>query len=1075
MPEEELGGTWLAEGVRAGIERARGSRRPEAELREAVQPRLAAALRTRGLRAGARDEAHLSVPIAHSAADLDAPLEARGRADAVYNRFVIEFEPPGALRPSVMHSGTRHAVAQVQQYLRGLAAESGLQLERLAGCAFDGSWIVYVTWERGEWVVARPRPATPDALDGLLSSLGSLASGRGLRAGNLDEDFGRHSETARHAVPAIARLVLAERPSPRTSSMYEQWLRDQGNASGQLAVSDLSDWRDLCHALGLPGDQERSRPVLFALQTYFSIVAKLTALVILEGSTGLRLVSRLRADQRDAFLDLESGRMTAETRAINAVEPGIFSWYAHETDAELWAAMDRMVEIADEYSAEVVDVSPARARDLMKDLYQRLVPTTIRHRLGEYYTPDWLAERVVNMVTGSRERIEPTVRVLDPACGSGTFLAEVITRMVAGSGDLNPDSALGAITQNVVGFDLSPLAVQASKVNYLLAISPLLARGTASISIPVYLTDSVSPARRGGLFEGDVLILETSEGEWALPAAITDRRVMPALRSVLAEALSASPDLEWVIAEIEARSGTALSAAARSAVRTLLEKLRALDAADRDGMWLPLLANAFAPLLHERFDFVIGNPPWVAWETLPEAYRRANEDQWDLYRLRPERDPARRQASANVQLDLAMLFVARSIDAYLADAGRLGFVITASVFQSELAGRGFRRRLLPAGRQYRFLFLDDMSALSVFDDAANRTAVLIADKRTAGPGPIPVVRWDAPAGQRAIPTDLELRQVAHRTRRRHLLAEPVSPADGASPLLVMDREGLQASRPLRQSSPYADVIREGINTRGANGVLFVQVLDFDGDLVEITNVPTLGRSTAVPARRGWVERAALRQLVRGAEVSPGRWSSSMSVLFFHDDEHTARPLSPTEASRLFPMAYEYACQFEAVLRGRKTFRNFDPSGDDWLGLYSVTSAALAEHKVVVREIALGLVAAAVDGREVVPDHKLYVIPVGSAAEGALLTQVLNTDVVNYTLRSFALSTSISGSFLRYIGVRDVAPLAARALDEDAVPAALGLTPSEYARLRVVAERELASARAVADTAPEVGEDTDVST
>jgi SAM-dependent methyltransferase len=1064
MPEDELGGTWLAEGVRAGIQRARGSHRPEAELREAVQPRLADALRAAGLRSGARDEAHLSVPTARSAADLDAPLEARGRADAVYNRFVIEFEPPGALRPSVMHSGTRHAVAQVQQYLRGLAAESGLQLERLAGCAFDGSWIVYVTWERGEWIVARPRAATPDALDGLLLSLGSLASGRGLTAGNLHEDFGRRSETARHAVPAIARLVLAEDPSPRTTSMYEQWLRDQGSASGQLAVSDLSDWRELCRALGVPGDQERSRPVLFALQTYFSIVAKLTALVILEGSTGLRLVSRLRAHQRDSFLDLESGRMTAETRATNAVEPGIFSWYAHETDAGLWAAMNRMVEIADEYSAEVVDVSPGRARDLMKDLYQRLVPTTIRHRLGEYYTPDWLAERVVTMVTGARERIDPSVRVLDPACGSGTFLAEVITRMVAGSGRLDPDRAVVAITENVVGFDLSPLAVQASKVNYLLAIAPLLSRGTASIRIPVYLTDSVSPARRGGLLEGDVLILETSEGEWTLPAAIADRRGMSALRTVLDEALSAGQDLDWVISEIEVRSAVALSPAARTAVGSLLEKLRALDAADRDGMWLPLLANAFAPLLHEPFDYVVGNPPWVSWETLPEAYRRANEGQWDLYRLRPEVDPARRQASANVQLDLAMLFVARSVDAYLADTGRLGFVITASVFQSELAGRGFRRRMLPAGRRYRFLFLDDMSALSVFDDAANRTAVLVADKRTAGPGlgPIPVARWDAPAGQRTIPTDLELRQVVHLTRRRHLLGEPASPADGASPLLVMDREGLQASRPLRQPSPYADQIREGINTRGANGVLFVEVLARDGDLAEITNIPALGRNAAVGARRGWVERAALRQLVRGSDVGTGRWGSSLSVLFFHDDEHTARPLSPTEASRRFPRAYEYVCQFEDVLRGRRIFRNFDPSGDDWLGLYSVTSAALAEHKVVIREIAAGLVAAAVDGRDVVPDHKLYAIPVGSAAEGALLTRVLNTDVVNYTLRSFALSTSISGSFLRYIGVRDVAPLAARAQEEDAVATALGLTPSQYERLRAVAQRELASTRAVSD-------------
>jgi hypothetical protein len=48
-----------------------------------------------------------------------------------------------------MHSATGHATTQVKQYLRGVSDRDGLPLERLAGCAFDGSWIVYVTWEQG--------------------------------------------------------------------------------------------------------------------------------------------------------------------------------------------------------------------------------------------------------------------------------------------------------------------------------------------------------------------------------------------------------------------------------------------------------------------------------------------------------------------------------------------------------------------------------------------------------------------------------------------------------------------------------------------------------------------------------------------------------------------------------------------------------------------------------------------------------------------------------------------------------------------------------------------------------------
>ena len=67
--------------------------------------------------------------------------------------------------------------------------------------------------------------------------------------------------------------------------------------------------------------------------------------------------------------------------------------------------------------------------DLFKPLYQNLFPRALRHRLGEYYTPDWLAAHVLDQVgyTG-----EPGARLLDPACGSGTFLLMALRRVKSG-------------------------------------------------------------------------------------------------------------------------------------------------------------------------------------------------------------------------------------------------------------------------------------------------------------------------------------------------------------------------------------------------------------------------------------------------------------------------------------------------------------------------------------------------------------------------------------------------------------------------------------------------------------------
>jgi hypothetical protein len=101
---------------------------------------------------------------------------------------------------------------------------------------------------------------------------------------------------------------------------------------------------------------------------------------------------------------------------------------------------------------------------------------------------------------------DPDERILDPACGSGTFIVTAINRirdwyqfkreeMKFDEGEL-----LKKILTNVVGFDLNPLAVLASRTNYLIAVRDLLSY-VDSIEIPIYLSDSVvTPAEYGDLF-----------------------------------------------------------------------------------------------------------------------------------------------------------------------------------------------------------------------------------------------------------------------------------------------------------------------------------------------------------------------------------------------------------------------------------------------------------------------------------------------------------------------------------------------------------------------------------------------
>jgi SAM-dependent methyltransferase len=125
------------------------------------------------------------------------------------------------------------------------------------------------------------------------------------------------------------------------------------------------------------------------------------------------------------------------------------------------------------------------SEDVLKELYQSLVDPRDRHDLGEYYTPDWLAARMCdNILSNSGED-----SVLDPACGSGTFLYQTIQHKRK---RLPPTRrSLEKILGNVVGIDIHPLAVIVSKMNVLLALGDLFQKRGGPISVQVYLANSI--------------------------------------------------------------------------------------------------------------------------------------------------------------------------------------------------------------------------------------------------------------------------------------------------------------------------------------------------------------------------------------------------------------------------------------------------------------------------------------------------------------------------------------------------------------------------------------------------------
>jgi hypothetical protein len=125
-----------------------------------------------------------------------------------------------------------------------------------------------------------------------------------------------------------------------------------------------------------------------------------------------------------------------------------------------------------------------------------------------------------------------------------------------------------------------------------------------------------------------------------------------------------------------------------------------------------------------KVDYVTGNPPWVNWENLPEDYRTQSAAVWDKYALRQR--AGGRSAIGKSKHELAALFLYVSADCYLPEGGRLGFVVTQSLFKNKGAA-GFRA--LRIGNIYlKPTVISDFVPCTVFEGAINRTATIVVAK-----------------------------------------------------------------------------------------------------------------------------------------------------------------------------------------------------------------------------------------------------------------------------------------------------------------------------------------------------------
>ncbi|MFD2785054.1 Eco57I restriction-modification methylase domain-containing protein [Hymenobacter rubripertinctus] len=959
----------------------------------------------------------------------------RGRRDSSYNNIIIEFKGKGFFNGRANSAKFREAMDdRLAKYIPRLAQEQRLDPSDYIGIAIDGNHIAFAQWLNGGLQAGPLLPLSATSV-GLVCAAIKAGYRRAVTNQNLIADFGPASPAGIGLMQELADLLstaLAEEGGNKITMLFQEWRTLYGQISDAARRAAEACQAELRFQVAVSADLLVPAS-LFIIHTYNSLLMKLLAAEIIasHGLTAFPSFSQNVLAQPAAQLpttlahDIEGGAYFNAAGIKGFVEEAIFSWYLSaftddQTNEPLLTAIRTLLARLSLYRTDKLEV--AQATDVLKSFYQNLVPDVLRRSLGEFYTPDWLVKYSVDKVAPATWQ---GVRALDPTCGSGSFLLEVIRRkrQQAQQAGLSAGEQLDELMQTVWGFDLNPLAVQTARVNYLIAVADLLAQVPGhEIEVPVLLADAVySPARQPYETEDVVRYRvgsEVADLEVVLPATLSlDRPRLDQVFTLLGAAVELDKEPADALATLVThRAITAAEAQqwAGSLTQTYQNVLR-LHRRNWNGIWFRIVRNFFWSATAGEFDVIIGNPPWVRWASLPPLYRERVKptcEQYDIFSSTP--------FSGGNSLDISGLITYTVADKWLKPNGKLVFVLTQTLFQNP-SSEGFRRFQINASTYLIPREIDDLKALKPFADASNSTAVAVFEKTTVPEDPYPVAYrvWDrSEKNSRTIPALLSPAEVMARVMVTPLEARPVGGL--GSPWAILPAGRHQQLAALQGTCDWVQG-RKGI-TADLNGIYFVTVdaENAASNRVQITTRPEAGRTDIGPKRQFWIEPDLLYPLLKGAsDIGPCRLTRAHNLFTLVPNQGISRQQYATAENQLavdLPLTARYFQHYSTALARRSTYRLRMP-GAPFYAVYSVGSYTFAPYKVVWAE--QGTFGAAVvthapvplqGEKPFVPDHKLFFADFDHPEPAYYLCGLLNAPSVKEYIESHNISIQLGDVF-----------------------------------------------------------------
>jgi hypothetical protein len=558
-----------------------------------------------------------------------------------------------------------------------------------------------------------------------------------------------------------------------TRGSYEFWLKTYAR---ELKPQDTPrSWRDFL----LLSTTEEIASFSFALETAYTIVSRLILAKagddqrfpgvrflprLQESYSELSARSRLKSDDHLEVI-ARSFQRAGETLFHSIFSQDIFDWWFETRILDnrlLCLAIGEAVLTIVQF--DFLDLSG----DLLGGLYQRYFDRDTRKALGEFYTPPEVIEFILDECGYKGQRSE---RLLDPACGSGSFLVAALGRYLARNKSQDKEAILRDLTEGLrlVGFDINPFAVLMSQVNYAALILPLYAEAVFQnpefriLRLPVFRTDSLrleekevesDSKKKDALTINLQFEVRTLDVSVYLPITESKKRFVQMSIRVPRFADARKQGLVGNLEDYVAALSLVFQAARdkRHSLAALLKNrfgVRASDLASyltdvldglnstvdtlkgkyNDGRFLKTIEDlVLAVSLKQdmQYDYVVGNPPYVRIQKIPQHVK----EYWDG-----------RYEWAERNYDLYIPFLERTVQAagqegWLAKGGRLGFITSDRFLNADYGGK--LREELPKGLKVDLLI--DFRDTRVFEGALNYPAILIGQRGTGSTGEMEAAR-----------------------------------------------------------------------------------------------------------------------------------------------------------------------------------------------------------------------------------------------------------------------------------------------------------------------------------------------